>query len=278
MKPDLELVAGIVERIVQSLDARVSVPHGAMAFSSRIRNTFGDRYNRHVFRRRFIGKFAPGNLVMTGPNLPHNWVSDLAKDVVIDRRCIILQFSEEFITNLVAALPELHPFLDLLADSRRGVQFSSGIAEQAQRLLSELLDARGATRIQLFMALVDLLIGSSNRQVLASESYHPDPLGYMSANINRALVFIGDHLTDSFSEADLARFTKQSPSAFSRSFRRAHRIYLRSIRQSTSYQCRLPDADEFGADARDRYLLWGRLQQYLELQQAVPRPEGHVAQ
>ena len=26
----------------------------------------------------YIGDFAPGHLVLTGPNLPHNWVSDLA--------------------------------------------------------------------------------------------------------------------------------------------------------------------------------------------------------
>jgi hypothetical protein len=25
----------------------------------------------------FIGDFGPGNLVLTGPNLPHNWVSNL---------------------------------------------------------------------------------------------------------------------------------------------------------------------------------------------------------
>ena len=43
----------------------------------------------------FIGNFAPGNLVMTGPNLPHNWVSNVPHGERVDERCLILQFDAE---------------------------------------------------------------------------------------------------------------------------------------------------------------------------------------
>ena len=55
----------------------------------------------------FIGEFEPGNLVLTGPNLPHNWVSDLPEGVVVPLRCRIVQFSEDFIGNAMKVLPEL---------------------------------------------------------------------------------------------------------------------------------------------------------------------------
>jgi hypothetical protein len=35
----------------------------------------------HYFVGDFIGNFEPGNLVLTGPNLPHNWVSDVTVDL-----------------------------------------------------------------------------------------------------------------------------------------------------------------------------------------------------
>ena len=42
----------------------------------------------------------------------------------------------------------------------------------------------------------------------------------MSAGVNKALAFIGEHLTTPFTEGDLAAIAGQSPSGFSRSFRK----------------------------------------------------------
>ena len=55
----------------------------------------------------FIGDFEPGNLVLTGPNLPHNWVSDLPPDTEVPLRGRIVQFSEGFIGDAMRLLPEL---------------------------------------------------------------------------------------------------------------------------------------------------------------------------
>ena len=53
----------------------------------------------HYFVGDFIGNFAPGNLVLTGPNLPHNWVSDVAPDSRIPLRGRVLQFTEKFMRD-----------------------------------------------------------------------------------------------------------------------------------------------------------------------------------
>ena len=55
--------------------------------------------------------------------------------------------------------------------------------------------------------------------MLASASYLPDPSGYMSAGINKALAYLRDNLTRPFNEVDLATIAGQSTSAFSRAFR-----------------------------------------------------------
>ena len=55
---------------------------------------------------------------------------------------------------------------------------------------------------------------------LTSASYLPDPSGFMSAGVNKALAYINEHLTEPFTESDLAEIAGRSPSSFSRSFRR----------------------------------------------------------
>ncbi len=61
----------------------------------------------HYFVGDLIGEFEPGNLVLTGPNLPHNWVIDVPAGETVPLRGRVVQFSEEFIADATAALPEL---------------------------------------------------------------------------------------------------------------------------------------------------------------------------
>lgn len=168
----------------------------------------------------FIGQFEPGNLVLTGPNLPHNWVSDLPVDVAIPLRGRIIQFSEEFIGDTMKLMPELSGLGALLESSRRGVLFSGNTSKELAPLMEEIVAAKGVRRIELFMMILGTLCRARGAVPLSSPNYLPDPSGYMSAGMNKALAFIRENLTQPFGEADLATIARQSQSAFSRSFRR----------------------------------------------------------
>lgn len=168
----------------------------------------------------FIGQFEPGNLVLTGPNLPHNWVSDLPANVAIPLRGRIIQFSEEFIGDTMKLMPELSGLGALLESSRRGVLFSGNTSKELAPLMEEIVAAKGVRRIELFMMILGTLCRARGALPLSSPNYLPDPSGYMSAGMNKALAFIRENLTQPFGEADLATIARQSPSAFSRSFRR----------------------------------------------------------
>lgn len=174
----------------------------------------------HYFVGDYIGSFAPGNLVLTGPNLPHNWVSDVPADCEIPLRGRVLQLSEQFLRDMTAFLPELAAFEPLLQLSRRGVLFTNETAAEVGPMLEELVGATELRRIELFMSIIGTLSRAGGVRPLASEAYHPDPSGFMATGINEVIDYIRGHLTEEFGETELAEISRLSPGGFSRSFRR----------------------------------------------------------
>jgi AraC-like DNA-binding protein len=165
-----------------------------------------------------IGNFAPGNLVMVGSNLPHNWVSNVPQGDRVDERCLILQFDAEFVTRAIKLFPEFKRVELLLDASRWGVLFTPETGAAAEPIMREMLGAKGMRRITLFLALLDLLVQSVAPVKLASAAYCADPARYARARINHVLSYIGKNLSQELRETELAELLGQSVSAFSRYF------------------------------------------------------------
>lgn len=194
----------------------------------------------------FIGPFTPGNLVLTGPNLPHNWVSHIPEGTQIPIRSRVVQFSEEFAAAAMTVLPEMQGFRDTLDRSRCGLLFGPVTAATVGPRLKSLVGAPGLKRVAIFMAIIDDLVRATDTRTLTSQNYIPDPSGFMTTGINEALAYINDNLTEPFSETDLAEIAGLSAGAFSRAFRRHTGMSLTRYvnRLRISLACQLLMRDE----------------------------------
>ena len=188
MKPDLELV-----QIRQ--DQAFKVWSHGYPFRT-VRWHFHPEYELHLVTttvgNRYvgdhIGPFAPGDLVLVGPNLPHNWISNVGPGETVEERCIVLLFSEEFISGCLAIFPELRFVERLLKGASRGLKFGASLSERAEPLMRALLQAQGAKRISLFIEMLDLLGHDPAQVPLASAKFLLDPSAYMSTAMNSVLV------------------------------------------------------------------------------------------
>ncbi|WP_299753360.1 helix-turn-helix domain-containing protein [uncultured Boseongicola sp.] len=196
----------------------------------------------------FIGAFKPGNLVLTGPNLPHNWVSDVDADEKVPLRNRVLQFTDEAIRGAMDVIPELQCVSATLDKSRSGLLFSETTTVTVEPLLAELVNARGIRRIELFIGIFGALTQDCESRQLTGAEYLPDPSGYMSSGLNAALAFIDVNLTELFNEGDLADIAGVSRTTFSRSFRKHTGMslvrYINRLRIGLACQLLISDQHE----------------------------------
>jgi AraC-like DNA-binding protein len=220
MKPDLELV-----QIRQ--DQAFKVWSHGYPFRT-VRWHFHPEYELHLVTSTIgnryvgdhIGPFVPGDFVLVGPNLPHNWISNVGPGETVEERCIVLMFSQECISGCLSLFPELRFVERLLKEASQGLKFGASLSERAEPLMRELLKSEGARRISLFIEMLDHLGRDADRTPLASAKFRLDPSVYMSKAMNSVLDFVGRNVAGELKEADLAKLNGQSLSAFSRSFRK----------------------------------------------------------
>ena len=71
-----------------------------------------------VFVGDYIGQFEPGHLVLTGPRLPHNWISTDVPEAGVALRDVVLQFADAPLREAAKVIPELGEALPLLERAR----------------------------------------------------------------------------------------------------------------------------------------------------------------
>ena len=220
MTPDLELIH---KPIHESFRAWAhGYPHAVAKWH------FHPEYELHIittstgkfFVGDHIGSYVPGNLVLTGPNLPHNWVSELAEGVQLPVRDLVLQFSSDFIDRCALLFPEMAPLKALLDEAGRGLQFPDTLGLRLAPLMLELTTAQGPRRVELFARLFAELCDCCDRRPLASVHYLSQAERYMSSTINLVLAYIKQNITLDFCEQDVADVAEMNTLKFTRFFRK----------------------------------------------------------
>ncbi|MDD7972734.1 AraC family transcriptional regulator [Roseinatronobacter alkalisoli] len=220
MQPDLELVH------IRKGESFAAWKHG-YPFRT-VRWHFHPEYEIHMvvatsgkyYIGDHVGDFEPGQLIMTGPNLPQNWISDIRPGEIVPCRTKVIQFPQSVVDDASSVFPEMETLQPLLERCRRGLLFDDETAQAVGPLISKLIKARGVRRLGLFFQILDLLANAPKSLTLASLSFVMDLERTKQSGMNRALSHLRENLLESLSEPELAALTGQSQSAFSRSFRR----------------------------------------------------------
>ncbi|WP_062203319.1 AraC family transcriptional regulator [Aureimonas sp. AU12] len=167
-----------------------------------------------------VGAFEPGCLVLTGPNLPHNWVSAIGPDERVRERDMLVQFTGAFAQSLCDGFPEFTDVRTLLSEAAFGIEFTGATAAFGRRKLCEIGHASGPRRLILFLELMAQL--AADRRERRSLSHCAPALGLHTAasrRLERVIAFISSNYLRELSLSEAAGVCNMEATAFSRFFK-----------------------------------------------------------
>ncbi len=193
-----------------------------------VRWHYHDEYELHlivdtrgkVFVGDYIGHFEPGHLVLTGPRLPHNWISTDVPPEGVALRDMVIQFPDEPIRQGAALMPELNDALPLLERARHGIEFF-GISERVRERMERVRAAKGLRRFAEFADLLGELTACRDVRQLSTVQIQSHDDDASLARISAVVDHLTEHLADPISLPEVSRRAGMSESQFSRYFRRA---------------------------------------------------------
>lgn len=193
-----------------------------------IRWHYHDSYELHFIIRSsgklfvgdYIGEFSPGNLVLTGPRLPHNWISTDVPAEGIPARDMAIQFGHPPLELAAKYIPELREIMPLLERAKYGIEFFN-ISEQAEPYFYRIRDAKGVNRFADFLTLLGLLAKSNSYRLLSSAQMQSFDDDASLAKINTVFTYITENYSEQISADMLSAKLGMSQTKFSRFFRKA---------------------------------------------------------
>lgn len=197
---------------------------------------------------RFIGdhiqRFQAGDMVLTGPNLPHLWRSDqvyFQDRPELETHGIVIYFSDQFLNNAVFDLEEFRSIAHVLQTSASGIGIVGETQKVIQKQMKSLLEKEGVGSIIQLLEILEIIGGSSDCELIADPTYvnlHKD-----SERDRMSLVYelVMNGFTNKITLKEAADLCNLSESAFSRYFKsRANQSFSSFLSQVRIHQaCKL---------------------------------------
>jgi AraC-like DNA-binding protein len=198
--------------------------------------------------RRSIGdnidRFEPGDLVMIGPYVPHEYVCDQDcyknfKD--IQSECVCIQFDHTFLGQNFFQLPENKALLKVLSDSKHGLKFSKDLAKKLSVMMTAMIKMDDTERLYALFNIFSLLTKKFEFERLSTPHFVNSFLSNENSVMSKVVQYMMQNFQKNIRVTDLLNIAHMSNSSFCTLFRTTYRMtfkdYLLKLR--IGYACRL---------------------------------------
>ena len=171
-----------------------------------------------AFVGNFIGNFEPGSLFLTGPNLPHNWVTDSVSTEKIEIRDMLVQFSQKSFEKLAEGFPEFGGIRKMLDLAASGILFKGFNPTFARGHMEAIRDNTGPERILAFIRFLVRLNEHAEKVTLSETKLVNADGNSKYARIGNIIDHILENFNDDLNAVDTAEMAGMSLTTFGRNF------------------------------------------------------------
>ncbi|GAA0836735.1 MULTISPECIES: helix-turn-helix domain-containing protein [Marinomonas] len=173
-----------------------------------------------VFVGDYIGNYSPGQLILTGPRLPHNWICQHNQDPV-QVRDMVIRFDHESFSNGMKIIPELAEVLPMLLRAKSGIEFFDLELDDLKKTFESVRDSSGLQRVIKALPLLKRLAQSQNYRLLSTVQIDLKSNEALQRKINTVVDYVSQNYNQDISLSNAANLINMSDSHFSRFFRKA---------------------------------------------------------
>jgi len=167
----------------------------------------------------YVGRFWPGNLMITGSDLPHDFNLIDSQGV---SKILVIQFSSKLVTRI----PEFSRISSMLEEAKKGISFNS-IDRDISDHLYHFLNNPDPEKIIALMHILNFLteITFPNRTTLSTVNFSMNALDDKShSRLNKVIAYIDKHKNRRIDLAEIAKYTNMAPPSFCRWFKKSMNI------------------------------------------------------
>jgi AraC-like DNA-binding protein len=193
---------------------------------------------------RYVGNsvesYGPGDLVMIGPNVSHEWCSDKTQDTDMSEAIYIL-FNTEMMGGDFWNLPESKIILKIIQQSERGIKLTGKTRDDVEFLMKRIDTSYGFSRITLLMTILEMIAFNGEYQYLATPVIQNTINERDSERLNKVYKYVFDNSQQEIKLSTAASIANLSKPAFCRYFKkRANKTFVRFLNEVRVGQaCRL---------------------------------------
>lgn len=175
---------------------------------------------------RFIGdnitRFQEGDMVFTGPNMPHLWRND---DIYYDKSSylrvqgIVIYFPENLLGECILQKEEMLTIRTLFDRAKRGIEVVGNTNKTVAQMMKDLLSLKGIDSIIQLLSILNILSESTELNYLSSIGYTNTSKEVDKHRMNEVYNYIMQNFRQNIMLEEVSNIANMSPTAFSRYFK-----------------------------------------------------------